>query len=167
MSFEFNEVEVSFHDSELNFFGILIKEGDEYSLFRELDDFKISDLVLYPTSLIKSINKTLYTEFRTKILYSENRLNIEVLQSDRTNTPLNLKSLFKHLKTLGRAVSIENQDNYSIGNIVDVQDNQICLQTISADGEVSNETLEVEFNELIKITIDSDYNDLYQKYQIK
>lgn len=167
MSFEFNEVEVSFHDSELDFFGILINEGGEYSLFRELDDFKVSDLVLYPTSLIKSINKTIYTEFRTKILYSENRINIEELHSDRINTSLNLKSLFKHLKTNGKAVSIENEDNYSLGTILDVQDQRICLQTISADGKASSEALEVEFSELIKITIASDYNDLYQKYQIK
>lgn len=154
-------------ENDSSILGFIVKASDDFIMIEETNDFSLAGIKIIPYERISGIRHGLSDKVSKRIYLEEGliKLNHKVIN----NTSLkNFEGIFKSIKTQDFHCIIESkkkdQELFSIGEIVEVNDKSVVIKNYSSIGKIDKKARKINFKHIELINFNDNYSVIFRKY---
>lgn len=145
-------------------YGVIQDYSKELIQLHVIVDFEFIQSIIFPINDLAKIRYNRTDKFYNKILKKE-----KVLKKSKCIKSYDIKNwstLFNSLKSKCIIVETENSKGrtFHIGGVVKVKKSKIGFLYFDALGKVEKPPYSIAFKDITKVTLDSNYSEIFQKY---
>lgn len=146
--------------------GYIVAYSKDFVILQETDNFHLLGYLVLPVAQIIEVRYNAHDKYYDKIMVWEKEADKVSLPYDIDLT--NWNTIFKSIRSYKLNIIVECEDpaidTFTIGPIVRITKNKVCISYFDAQGYIDEDPVDVEYTDITKVQFDDRYANIFGKY---